>query len=178
MPTQTDKARRLYGTKEIAEILNIEEWRVKNFSQGAAYGLPPTQLLGKGGRGSRRLYSFQDFLRIAIASELEKCGFDPKAVGQGVAAIPQSKLESWAAEVEKGPEALLVCRGGKWQVMKPSTLKKSIREEVDYPCGGTGLFILNYPALLCSAVEAEMRMAAGEERRGKRQTKKAKGGKR
>ena len=29
--------RELYGTKQVAEILKIREWRVKNFSEGQAF---------------------------------------------------------------------------------------------------------------------------------------------
>src|SRR5438270_479836 len=53
----------LYGTSQVAEILGIPEWRVKNFSEGAAYKLPPAHRVGSG-RGSRRLYGWEDIFRI------------------------------------------------------------------------------------------------------------------
>src|SRR5207302_9816340 len=85
------RARELYGTKQVAEILSIPEWRVKNFSEGPAYGLPPAHRVGTG-RGSRRLYGWGDIFRIAIAEHLVVCGFTAEAVGAAIREIPDSML--------------------------------------------------------------------------------------
>jgi hypothetical protein len=70
----------LYSTKQVAAMLEIPVWRVKNFSEGKAFRLPPSIQVGTG-RGSRRLYDWKDVCRIAIADKLTMIGFTPKAVG-------------------------------------------------------------------------------------------------
>lgn len=82
---------KLYGTKQVAEILGIPDWRVKNFTEGEAYRLPKPQLVGTG-RGSRRLYTITDVCRIAIANQLVECGFSPEAIGDAIEEIPRSML--------------------------------------------------------------------------------------
>jgi len=82
---------KLYGTKQVAEILGIPDWRVKNFTEGEAYRLPKPQLVGTG-RGSRRLYTITDICRIAIANQLVECGFSPEAIGDAIEEIPRSML--------------------------------------------------------------------------------------
>jgi DNA-binding transcriptional MerR regulator len=82
---------KLYGTKQVAEILGIPDWRVKNFTEGEAYRLPKPQLVGTG-RGSRRLYTITDICRIAIANQLVECGFSPEAIGDAIEEIPRSLL--------------------------------------------------------------------------------------
>ena|ERR1700730_12395069 len=85
------QSEKLYGTKQVAELLRIPDWRVKNFSEGGAYGLPPSQTVGTG-RGSRRLYRESDVCRIAIANALVTVGFSPEAVGKAIREIPESTL--------------------------------------------------------------------------------------
>lgn len=82
---------KLYGTKQVAEVLGIPDWRVKNFTEGEAYRLPKPQLVGTG-RGSRRLYTITDICRIAIANQLVECGFSPEAIGDAIEEIPRSML--------------------------------------------------------------------------------------
>src|SRR5581483_1392422 len=120
----------LYGTKQVAAILGIPEWRVKNFSEGAAYRLPPAHRVGTG-RGSRRLYGWEDIFRIAIAAHLVACGFTAEAVGMAVREIPESTLgpyEEMLRTQNPGTEGilsaketpLLVCERGRWRVRKAS----------------------------------------------------------
>lgn len=82
---------KLYGTKQVAEVLGIPDWRVKNFTEGEAYRLPKPQLVGTG-RGSRRLYTITDICRIAIANQLVECGFSPESIGDAMEEIPRSTL--------------------------------------------------------------------------------------
>jgi DNA-binding transcriptional MerR regulator len=145
-----------YGTKQIAAILDIPEWRVKNFSEGAAYGLPPSALPFGKGRGSRRLYTFRDLLRFAIADELVHCGFTPEDVGKAVREIPESRLTSWTEEWVEGHKRaqlpLLVNVHGEWRVRKLAEVKRltsRVLSEDDW----RGLFILNFPSLLESVVK-------------------------
>src|SRR5215467_6344033 len=100
MAKRKDRIEKLYGTKQVAEILGIPDWRVKNFTEGDAYRLPKPQLVGSG-RGSRRLYTLIDVGRIAIADALVNCGFSPEAIGEAIQEIPRSKLRMF-------PDALVM----------------------------------------------------------------------
>jgi DNA-binding transcriptional MerR regulator len=110
----------LYGTKQVSSMLGIPEWRVKNFSEGEAYGLPPAIRTGRG-RGSRRLYELADIYRMLIANELVGCGFTPEAVGRAVREIRESELIS---RDSGDPDVrVLVLVRQKWSVINPEVLK-------------------------------------------------------
>ena len=162
-----------YGTKQIAAILDIPEWRVKNFTEGAAYGLPPSALPFGKGRGSRRLYTDQDLLRFAIADELVNCGFTPEDVGEAVREISESMLTSWTEqwidEHKRTQLPILVNVHGEWRVRKQAEVKK-LASEVLSNDDWRGLFILNFPSLLESVVqgitelEAEGKLPGGKQK--------------
>jgi DNA-binding transcriptional MerR regulator len=123
---------KLYGTKQVAEILGIPDWRVKNFTEGEAYRLPKPQLVGTG-RGSRRLYTITDICRIAIANQLVECGFSSEAIGDAIEEIPRSTLtrvpnpfkddEDTPKELEEGPAKELYDR-----VIQGESIEKKLRE--------------------------------------------------
>ena len=169
----------LYGTKQVAEILRIPEWRVKNFSEGEAYGLPPSQRVGSG-RGSRRLYNLNDILRLAVASELVNCGFTPEAVGRAVREIPESMLSMWpevldepASKIDSAEEIseyfpLLVLAEGDWRVKRVREVKKLLKEAFQYVGDDQGLFILNFPSLLAVIRNQVKRLAEKANREERR----------
>jgi hypothetical protein len=145
----------LYGTKQVSEILGIPEWRVKNFSEGAAYGLPPALQVGSG-RGSRRLYGWGDIFRIAIAEHLVACGFTAEAVGGAIREIPDSLLGPYEEMLRmENPEGegrlpakktpLLVFVGGAWRVRKASEMGGTVKQTLRHMESATGLFVLNLP---------------------------------
>lgn len=143
----------LYGTKQVSEILGIPEWRVKNFSEGAAYRLPPALRVGSG-RGSRRLYAWGDIFRIAIAEHLVACGFTAEAVGSAILEIPDSLLGPYGEmlRMEK-PETegrlsqkdtpLLVFVLGIWRVRKASEMGETVKQTLRHAESAAGLFVLN-----------------------------------
>jgi hypothetical protein len=147
----------LYGTKQVAEILGIPEWRVKNFSEGDAYGLPPSQSVGSG-RGSRRLYDANSVYRLAIANELVNCGFAPESVGRAIREIAESKLSLRPGDTRRPGEAkdepewelpILTCWRGRWNVQKQGEIPDESNESI-YQLLATegGHFYLNFPVLL------------------------------
>lgn len=151
---------RLFGTSEVALIVNCPEWRVKNFMQ-PAYGLPPSQMLGAGGRGSRRLYNYQDVKRVQIAEALVRCGFAPEAVGAGVREVPESWLRQGlnspmfiADEGDNAELPILVAQGGEWRTGKMSEVHKQLatvarRSRYDaFETLEDNLFVLNVLSLL------------------------------
>jgi hypothetical protein len=110
----------LYGTSQVAKILSIPEWRVKNFSEGEAYRMPPAKQIGRG-RGSRRLYEWTDIYRLLIANELVEMGFTPDAVGRAVREIPESKL------VSSEDSLVLALLHRKWVVISPKSVEQETK---------------------------------------------------
>jgi DNA-binding transcriptional MerR regulator len=147
----------LYGTAQVAEILGIPEWRVKNFSEGATYRLPPAHRIGKG-RGSRRLYGWEDIFRIAIAEHLVKCGFTAESVGRAVREVPESVLAPYSEflrmeernreNLTRKETPLLVSAGGAWKVRSATETSRTIKQTVTHQGSAEGLFVVNL-ANLC-----------------------------
>ncbi len=97
-----------YGLSEVAEILHIPEWRVKNFALGAAYAIEPRTV----GKKRLRVFGWLDLARVEIANGLVEDGFAPKDVGQAISVLPEKRLrpsrletylvraaEQWSCEV-------------------------------------------------------------------------------
>lgn len=84
-------AQDLFGTKQVAQILRLPEWRVQSFVEGGRYRMFPTAQVGSG-RGSRRLFSSGDVFNIGVANKLVEHGFNPEAVGEALGKIP---LDFW-----------------------------------------------------------------------------------
>jgi DNA-binding transcriptional MerR regulator len=81
-----------YFAKQVAELTGIDDpIRVKLYSDVAAYGIDPLHV--GSGRGSRKIYSFDDVLRIAVAEELSRFGFNASAIGAALAEIKKSELD-------------------------------------------------------------------------------------
>jgi len=150
----------LYGTKQVAELLDIPEWRVKNFAEGEAYGFSPSHRIGSG-RGSRRLYSYADVLRLAVANELVNCGFSAESVGRAIREIPESTLTKfWEAMLEpvaagKPREKVLeylpflILSDGQWRVNQAKAVKGMVGKALKNVGGGKhGLFILDLVGLV------------------------------
>jgi hypothetical protein len=120
MPNNKRLFKKLYTTSEVAKILGFDKWRIKNFSEGEAYGLPPAIRAGRG-RGSRRLYAWSNICRMLIANQLVSLGFGPEAVGSAVGEIAESKL---VGRDYSDPESLfLIQNGSGWDVVEPSLVR-------------------------------------------------------
>ena len=69
-----------YFAKQVAELTGIDDpIRVKLYSDVEAYGIDPLHV--GSGRGSRKIYSFNYVLRIAVAEQLSRFGFNAPAIG-------------------------------------------------------------------------------------------------
>jgi hypothetical protein len=140
----------LYGTREVAAILGIPDWRVKNFSEGDAYRLPPSVQAGRG-RGTRRLYGWEDIFRVGLADRLVRFGFTPEAVGQAVREVPESLLRPYQVLLYSRPEPvlrkketpLLVNSNGQWQVKMAPDLRRTLSQTLEHEGLSHGLFIVN-----------------------------------
>jgi len=140
----------LYGTRQLAAILGIPEWRVKNFTEGEAYGLPPGVQAGKG-RGSRRLYGWEDIFRIGLADRLVKFGFTPEAVGRAVREVPESLLTPYQAMLfdrsepmlSKKETPLLVNFGGAWRTRMANQVQKEWSDTIKHEGSSRGFFVIN-----------------------------------
>jgi len=140
----------LYGTKQVATILGVPEWRVKNFSEGRAYRLPPSIRAGSG-RGSRRVYGWSDIFRIGLADRLAKFGFTPESIGDAVREVPESLLTPYAAflydrpdpKLSKKETPLLVNLGVQWRVKKATEVQRDLSQTLEHEGSSRGLFIVN-----------------------------------
>jgi len=155
----------LYGTRQVAAILDIPEWRVKNFSEGEAYRLPPSVRVGSG-RGSRRLYSWEDIFRIGLADRLVRFGFTPEAVGQAVREVPESTFAPYReyllvykpqteGALKRKETPLLVNSDGIWRLKMASGLGHIFSERAEHGGSSKGLFIINV-ANVCDAVFSDL----------------------
>lgn len=131
--------------------------RVKNFTKdGTASGLGPSYVYGKG-RGSRRFFSFEDVLRIAIANELVECGFAPKVVGEAIREIPESVLLlKDMDQLKREALPVLLCTHGEWRVRKVREVRAQIEKTVDGDW--QGVFILHFPQLVESIAQRMMKL--------------------
>lgn len=72
---------RLYSTSEVAKVLGVPVWRIKNFIDGKAFDFKPTHTLGSG-RGGRHLFNADTIVHAAILVELVNLGLTPSACGK------------------------------------------------------------------------------------------------
>lgn len=152
-------AEKLYGTKDVAEILRIPEWRVKNFAEGSAYQLPPSQHLGKG-HGSRRLYDAVGILRVAIATELVSFGFMPDAVGSAMGKVSEEEVLKISSEVRSSKAGenwrVLICIGCRWDLKRADQATRELTKTVNEDKGWQGVFAFNVSKLVaCVQKEIE-----------------------
>lgn len=101
-------APRWYLSKEVALILNTEEWRIRNFGS-KAYGLEKE--IQSPGTGNRRRYYFETMLKLAIADELYRADLSPVGICNALKLIKSHKvIEKWIAAYgsESVPEMVLV----------------------------------------------------------------------
>jgi hypothetical protein len=152
-----------YGTKQVAEILGIPEWRVKNFAEGSAYGLPPTQKLGMG-RGSRRLYDFSGILRVAIATELVSFGFMPETVGKAMSKVQDVDVLKIAAKARTSRSddwSILVCIESKWDLQKTKSAEKLVTKALENEKDWLGAFAMNISSLV-ACVQKKIEACSGQ----------------
>jgi hypothetical protein len=152
--TQRKQKPDLYGTNQVATILGIPDWRVKNFSEGEAYRLPPSVRAGSG-RGSRRLYGWEDIFRIGLADQLVKLGFTPETVGRAVREIPESAFRPYQAflvgrsepTLARKETPVLVNADGKWGVRMASDAQHLWSQTIRQEGRGLSLFVINLAGL-------------------------------
>lgn len=143
MKHSSDELPQLFRTADVAALLGIEEWRVRNFSEGKAYGLPPSFRVGKG-QGSRRLYIEKDILKLSVAHDLVESGFTAKAVGKAIKLISApDAIASLLANLKAGKTRVLACEDGEWKVVTPAEARKLFDKSLGGPGGMGGVFGLN-----------------------------------
>src|SRR5690348_16978135 len=100
MKRSKQRPKQLYGIRQVAEFIGVEQWRIKNFVHGSTYGLQPSATWGK-----QRRFTFDDVFRFALAHELVQCGFGPEAVGAAIKTVPDAVWRDWV-DYGGGPDAL------------------------------------------------------------------------
>lgn len=97
---------RWYGSKEVALILNTEEWRIRNFGS-KLYGLEAQ--IKSPGSGNRKRYFFDVVLKLAVADELYSAQMSPVGIRAALDLIKAERLiEKWVASYgEDAPTMVL-----------------------------------------------------------------------
>lgn len=126
-------------------MLDLKEWRVKNFMEGPAYGLAPSGVAASG-KGTRRRYTLRDAFRIALAAELVKDGFAPEVVGEAIREIPESGWLPSPMSLSDTP--VLVRFDGDWALQHAKDIKPVLNEIVDGYERWHGIYALNVQAFL------------------------------
>src|ERR1700724_3705078 len=78
-----------FTSKQVAEILEMEPWRLQKFLTSPQYNLSASEQLGEG-IGSRRLFSHMDIFRLGLAAHLVADGFGYRYVAAAV-----QKIQDW-----------------------------------------------------------------------------------
>lgn len=92
LPNMTD----IYFTADVAEILQVPEWRVIRFAAGNEYQITPSQS-DAAGSGTRRLYDIENVCQMALALKLLDSGLSARTIGsilQRLAANVNERLSS------------------------------------------------------------------------------------
>jgi DNA-binding transcriptional MerR regulator len=149
-----------YRTSQIAAMLDIEEWRVKNLiSPDRRFKYRLRLGLRKKGRGrGRRLFTLRDVFRITLANELLRCGFSPADVGKGANLVNHLELLPSSTPLDKTP--VLVRIGGVWSLTRAAELTKIAERLYEREEAG-GVFLLNVQACLHAAWESVERYLLG-----------------
>lgn len=119
-PPGPPPSRATFGTGDVARILNLPIWRVQKFLDSPKYNLSPQGKLGEG-HGSRRLFTREDILRIAIAARMLEDGCTAKFIGLVLEQIEDHDLRPSQDNEgrEMPPPAILgVLRGGKGPLVR------------------------------------------------------------
>ena len=116
-----------FFAKQVAELTGIDDpIRVKLYSDVEAYGIRPLHL--GTGRGSRKIYSFDDVLRIAVAEQLSRFGFNAPAIGSALRRIKKSELDPESGRFYLVQNRKLSSADFDWEVISPDEAGKRRKE--------------------------------------------------
>src|SRR5690349_1900940 len=73
-----------FTAKEVLKVLEIEKWRLQQFLNSPKYELSASGGKRGSGRGSYRLFTTEDILRLAVADQLVRDGFSYKFIAKAV----------------------------------------------------------------------------------------------
>ncbi len=124
---------RWFGSGDLARLLDVPLWRIKNFSQGPAYKLAAAAAIGSGNR-KMRVYPAVDLFRFAIANQLEQSGHDPESIGAALDAISTNTLNAWAEFASRGEskaarDVLVLCwLDAKWKVLPAKDARAAVTQ--------------------------------------------------
>jgi len=140
-----------FGTGQVAELLGVEEWRIKNFASGKAYGLESARAVGTS-RKKIRVFSAGELLKIGVAVWLTRHGLTAPMIGNAMRVLDEKQLAHWAYRLEiEGDSAddlpFLIC-AGEWVLAEREQVHKKAVEG-QHPI----LFVVNLPKVLLTIVE-------------------------
>jgi DNA-binding transcriptional MerR regulator len=89
----------IFFTADIATLLDIPEWRVIKFAQGAEYQIAPSHS-DAAGSGTRRLYDLEDVCQMALALRLLDSGLSSKTIGEILQRLKTKENERLSTKME------------------------------------------------------------------------------
>jgi DNA-binding transcriptional MerR regulator len=95
----------VFLTRDIAALLEIAEWRVIKFAQGAEYQIAPSHS-DAAGSGTRRIYDIEDVCQIALALRLLDAGLSSKTIGAILQQLKTKESERLSARLGLGDRDL------------------------------------------------------------------------
>lgn len=151
MPNNPALRPRTYGTVDVALILCVDDWRIKNFVQGKSYRIwedeERNEKPKKRGRGKERHFTFDNLMRIAVANALCVAGFTPEVTGAALQKVKHREIKRWVDLYTVGghPKPLcLVEASGNWKVLDSEELQTAFAAACEED---KGFFSLNLTSL-------------------------------
>lgn len=119
MKHHSQRRKAVFSAQQVADMIGVGLWRVKNFILVKSYGLAPS-----GGKGKYGRFAFEDIFRFALANQLVEFGFEPSVVGAALKAVPGKLWRCWASDAVRGkapgpPYVALIRLNGKWHTGNP-----------------------------------------------------------
>lgn len=137
-----------YSAQQVADMLGVDLWRVKNFILVKSYGLRPT-----GGKSKFGRFAFADIFKFGLANALVKAGLEAQEVGSAVKAVPQNVWSGWAAptyaagDPDSPSPFVLLRHDGRWAVRNAQEVSHTVERALACGAGPDSVFALNLSTL-------------------------------
>ncbi len=160
----------LYSFSDVAELVDLPESTVKNWTFGRPLSIVPSIFSG-GGKGSRSLYSLYDVWRFAIAKQLVEDGFAPAKLQEVVDQLTDDHMRRCVA-LEGTYRAMVVLR----HMDTPDLLSVEYLPGLPdrsyfgrlYKRGVTGVYILDLELVVAGVDVRDAELQKRRQRRSKR----------
>jgi len=101
----------IFSAGDVAAILQIPDWRLRNFLSGRAFKISAMDKIGQG-RGSRHLFNREGVYRIGVAMIMLNDGFNPERIGHVMENLDESTFNELDPKGKHIPFFLTIKRQG------------------------------------------------------------------